>query len=145
MSYCGINLNETSYKINTDYKLFDSYEKPPVDKMLDIYNQYCKHKKFKSVWPIYAEEFVAKQNDIIGYYDHNRLVAWSMIYKINDKVVEALQFAWNYENPELKLGIESMKTECAIYKKLGYKLIILGEDHQYKRKIDGFTVFGPAE
>ena len=26
-----------------------------------------------------------------------------------------------------------MKTECAIYKELGYKIIILGEAHNYKR------------
>ena len=65
------------------------------------------------------------------------------MYKINTQVVEALQFAWNYENPKLKLGIQSMKTECAIYKELGYKIIILGEAHNYKRSIDGFEIFDP--
>ena len=144
-TYCYINLLETDYKKNlTDYKLFDSFEKPPVEKMLQIYDTYAKYKKFKSVWPIYPEEFVAKQNDIIAYYDKNILVAWSMIYKINTQVVEALQFAWDYKNPKLKLGIESMKTECAIYKELGYKSIILGEAHHYKRSIDGFSIYGPA-
>ena len=142
--YCYIDLSETDYKLSlTDYKLFEDYEKVPVDKMLDIYKKYTEHKKFESVWPIYPEEFNAKQNDIIGYYDKNRLVGWSMIYKVNLQVVEALQFAWDYENPKLKLGIESMKTECAIYKQQGYKIIILGEAHNYKRSIDGFKIFGP--
>lgn len=142
--YCYIDLSETDYKAScTDYKLFEDYEKVPVDKMLDIYQEYTEHKKFKSVWPIYPEEFTAKQNDIIGYYDQNRLVAWSMIYKINTHAVEALQFAWDYKNPKLKLGIESMKTECAIYKQQGYKIIILGEAQNYKRSIDGFNEFGP--
>lgn len=142
--YCYIDLSETDYKAScTDYKLFLDYDKVPVDKMLDIYREYTKHKKFKSVWPIYREEFTAKQNDIIGYYDQNRLVAWSMIYKINTHVVEALQFAWDYKNPKLQLGIESMKTECAIYKQQGYKIIILGEAQNYKRSIDGFNEFGP--
>ena len=105
-NYCYINLLETNYKTNlTDHKVFESHEKPPVEKMLQIYDIYAKYKKFKSVWPIYPEEFVAKQNDIIGYYDKNRLVAWSMMYKINSQVLEALQFAWDYENPKLKLGI----------------------------------------
>ena len=142
--YCYIDLSETDYKAScTDYKLFLDYDKVPVDKMLDIYREYTKHKKFKSVWPIYREEFTSKQNDIIGYYDQNRLVAWSMIYKINTHVVEALQFAWDYKNPKLQLGIESMKTECAIYKQQGYKIIILGEAQNYKRSIDGFNEFGP--
>jgi hypothetical protein len=66
-----------------------------------------------------------------------------MIYKINTHAVEALQFAWDYKNPKLKLGIESLKTECAIYKDLGYKIIILGEAQNYKRSIDGFKIFGP--
>jgi hypothetical protein len=65
------------------------------------------------------------------------------MYKINKHTVEALQFAWDYKNPKLKLGIESMKTECAIYKQQGYKIIILGEAQNYKRSIDGFNEFGP--
>ena len=83
-----------------------------------------------------------KHNDLIGYYDENRLVAWSLLYKVSKQAVECEQFAWDYENPKLKLGINSMKTECAIYKDLGYKIIILGEAHNYKRSIDGFTLFG---
>lgn len=145
-NYCYINLEKTNYKTKlTDYKIFNlNIEKPPVDKMLEIYQQYADYKKIESLWPIYPEEFTSKQNDIIGYYDNrNRLVAWSMMHKINTQVVEALQFAWNYENPKLKLGIQSMKTECAIYKELGYKIIILGEAHNYKRSIDGFEIFGP--
>lgn len=142
MSYCYIDLKETDYNAaECDYKLFLPHDKVPIDKMLDIYQQYADHKKFESVWPIYKEEFVAKQNDIIGYYDQNRLVAWSMMYKINADAVEALQFAWDYKNPKLKLGIQSMKTECAIYKSLGYKLIILGEAHEYKKQVDGCTIF----
>ena len=88
-NYCYIDLKQTNYKTNlTDYKIFNlSIEKPPVEKMLHIYDIYVKHRKFKSVWPIYPEEFVAKQNDIIGYYDKNRLVAWSMMYKINAQVI----------------------------------------------------------
>ena len=144
MSYCYIDLEQTDYKIETDYKIYQPYEnrQVPVQKMLEIYQRYADYKKFDSVWPIYAEEFTAKQNDIIGYFNKNKLVAWSMMYKVNKDAVEALQFAWDYEEPTLKLGINSMKTECAIYKELGYKIIILGEAHEYKRQIKGFTIFG---
>ena len=143
MSYCYIDLAQTDYKNTLDYKIHSNVDKVPTEKMLDIYDAYCTYKKFDSVWPIYPEEFTARQNDIIGYFNQNKLVAWSMIYKINSYTLEALQFAWDYKDPKLKLGIESLKTECAIYKKLGYKSIILGEAHQYKRKINGFTIFGP--
>ena len=64
------------------------------------------------------------------------------MYKINNTVIEAEQFAWDYVNPELQLGYESMKTECAIYKQKGYEIIILGDYHEYKKKIDGFELFG---
>ena len=143
MSYCYIDLQQTNYEASiTDYKIFANYENPPIDRLMDIYDAYTKHHKWTSVWPIYPEEFTAKHNDLIGYYDKNRLVAWSLLYKVSKQAVECEQFAWDYENPKLKLGINSMKTECAIYKDLGYKIIILGEAHNYKRSIDGFTLFG---
>ena len=143
MSYCYIDLKETNYSASiTDYKIFADYDKPPIDKLMDIYDAYIKHHKWTSVWPIYPEEFTAKHNALIGYYDENRLVAWSIIYKVSKQAVECEQFAWDYANPKLKLGIQSMKTECAIYKDLGYKIIILGDAHNYKRSIDGFTLFG---
>lgn len=140
---CYIDLTETNYKLNTtDYKIFAEYEKIPVDRMLEIYQEYANYKKFKSTWPIFPEEFTAKRNDVIGYYDKNRLVAWSILYRINDWAVEAEQFAWDYKNPDLKLGIESLKTECAIYKSQGYKMIVLGPADKYKKSIDGFKQFG---
>ena len=143
MSYCYIDLQDTNYKASlTDHKVFAKHENPPIDRLMDIYDAYTKHHKWESVWPIYPEEFTAKHNNLIGYYDKNRLVAWSLIYCVSKHAVECEQFAWNYENPKLRLGIESMKTECAIYKELGYKIIILGESHNYKRSIDGFKIFG---
>ena len=51
-------------------------------------------------------------------------------------------FAWNYKNPVLKLGIESLKNECAIYKNKGYKYLYLGQAAEYK-KIDGYEELGP--
>ena len=143
MSYCYIDLKDTNYKASlTDHKVFAKHENPPIDRLMNIYDAYTKHHKWNSVWPIYPEEFTAKHNNLIGYYDKNRLVAWSLIYCVSKHAVECEQFAWDYENPKLRLGIESMKTECAIYKELGYKIIILGESHNYKRSIDGFKIFG---
>ena len=138
--YCYIDLAETNYTDHLDYKILDN---PDPEPFLKIYDEYARYKKLDSVWPIYEEEFSNPSNDIIGYYDNGKLVAWSMIRILSSTAVEAEQFAWNYNNPKLKLGIESMQCECAIYKARGYKILILGHAHEYKKQIDGFKLFGP--
>jgi hypothetical protein len=59
--------------------------------------------------------------------------------------VLASQFAWTYCNPKTRLGIESLKTECAIYKERGYKFLYLDQAHLYKHDIDGFKLLGPLK
>lgn len=94
--------------------------------------------------PIFRSEYTDVNNDIIGYYDQNNLVAFSLLRKFDTENVEAIQFAWTYNNPKLQLGIKSLHQECAIYKALGYKFLYLGEANEYKRKIDGFEILGSA-
>ena len=150
-NYCYINLEKTNYKLNlTDYKIFNlSIEKPPVEKMLEIYDKYVKYKKFKSVWPIYPEEFVAKQNDIIGYYNKNRLVAWSMMYKINAQVLEAIQFAWDYEDYKLGVGTFATLSEIKWAIDNGYEKYYLSYAYEksslYKAKYEGFECWTGRE
>ena len=142
MIYARIDLSKTNYEVISEYR---KLKLPPVipSTLEAIYNAYCVHKKFKSVMPIFEEEYYDNNNEVFGYYNkEEKLVAFSLLRCYNKKNVEAVQFAWDYENPKLRLGIESMKTECAIYKELGYKIIILGESHNYKRSIDGFKIFG---
>ena len=57
---------------------------------------------------------------IIGYYNGDVLVAFSMIAEYNEHNAECYQFAWDYVNPKLQLGIRSLKNECAMYKEMGY-------------------------
>ena len=59
--------------------------------------------------------------------------------------VESVQFAWNYKEPKLRLGIESLKTECAIYRDRGFQYLYLDYAHEYKKNIQGFEILGPAE
>lgn len=92
--------------------------------------------------PIFDSEYTDSSNDVIGYYHHNNLVAFSLIRKYDCVNIEAIQFAWDYKAPSLKLGIKSLMNECAIYKKLGYKYLYLGEAAKYK-KIDGYEELGP--
>jgi hypothetical protein len=93
--------------------------------------------------PIFPEEYTDSKNDVIGYFDDDILVAFSLVRRHNSKNVEAIQFAWDYDNPSLRLGIESLKNECAFYKSLGFKYYYLGESMEYKKKIDGFEILPP--
>jgi len=135
-----IDLTKTNYTVKVDARVLSA---PNVNRLLEIWDDYCVYKKFPSQWPYYAEQFYDMRHDIIGYFDNNELVAWSMIYKINEDVCEAIQFAWDYKNPRLHLGLASLRAECAIYKEKGYKTFMLGEAHEYKKQLSGFSIYGP--
>tara|TARA_B100002019_G_scaffold288725_1_gene302872 strand:+ start:783 stop:1226 length:444 start_codon:yes stop_codon:yes gene_type:complete len=140
--YCYIDLAETNYTIDLDYQILQD---PDTDLLLDIYRQYAIYKKLNSVWPMFAEQFTNPYNDTIGYFDQGNLVAWSLISKsLGPTAIEAVQFAWDYKNPKLKLGYKTMRNECAMYKAQGYEILILGDAHEYKKQIQGFKLFGPA-
>jgi hypothetical protein len=83
--------------------------------------------------------------DLIGYYDADRLVAWSLIRRFDQHNAQCDQFAWTYHRPKLRMGIETMKTECAIYKEQGFQYLYLEQAHLYKSEIDGFEILGPLE
>lgn len=137
--YARINLDKTFYKKINDSKFL----KPvPINSLQGIYKEYCDYKKFKSVMPIFNSEFTDTKNDVIGYFDNQQLVAFSLLRRFDNTNVEAVQFAWNYNNPKLNLGINSLKSECAIYKELGFKHLYLGSADEYKTKIDGFEILG---
>ena len=95
--------------------------------------------------PIFDSQYADSAIDILGYYDtSNKLIAFSLIRKYDQRNVECLQFAWDYADPSLRLGIATMKHECALYKSLGYQYLYLGGADDYKKEIDGFELLGPA-
>lgn len=142
MIYARIDLNKVSYKQMAEG--WDYISRPNADYLNYIYNRYCKHKKFKSVMPIFQSEYFDPKNDVIGYYDEKMLVAFSIIRRYDMKNAECVQFAWDYDNPNLRLGIESLKHECALYRDNGYQYLYLGGADEYKQQIEGFEVLGPA-
>lgn len=140
MLYARINLEKTNY--TTFSSNWNFITDPDIEILNNIYKIYCKYKQFKSVMPIFDSEYYDTKNDIIGYYEKDTLIAFSLIRKYDVKNVEAIQFAWNYSNPKLQLGIKSLEHECSVYKQLGYKFFYLGEANQYKSKIAGFEILG---
>lgn len=141
MLYARINLEKTNYPILTENWQF--LKEPDTKQLNTIYQKYCQYKKFTSVMPIFDSEYHDPNIDIIGYFDNAELVAFSLIKKYDSRNVEAVQFAWTYHKPKLRLGIKSLEHECGLYKKLGYEFLYLGEANEYKSQIDGFEILGP--
>jgi len=135
--YSRIDLSKTNYDLMPNA---ERLEPVPVRAVLDIYKDYCLYKEFTSCMPIFPNELTRSNTDVIGYFTNGKLVAFSMIDIMDADNIENMQFAWNYEQPRLRLGIESMKHECAYYKELGYKYLYMGGDEDYKSEIDGFEL-----
>jgi len=146
MKFARIHLDKTNYSYLKEGQWGWISDPDPVmiRKLNDIYVKYCRYKKFPSFMPIFNSEYTDKLSYIIGYYDKEELVAFSLIKRHSRQDVEAVQFAWDYENPKLHLGLKSLRHECAIFRSLGFKYLWMGGADEYKKKIDGFEVMGPV-
>jgi hypothetical protein len=140
MKYARVNLAKTSYSLLPTYRLI---KYPNIELLNDIFKKYCDYKKFESVVPIFENQYRDVNTDIFGYYDKESLIGFTLIRRLDNYNVENCQFAWDYANPKLRLGIESLKNECAHYKAYGYKYMYLGLADDYKSEINGYEILGP--
>jgi hypothetical protein len=140
--FARIDLSKTNYEPTVKWT---KLVYPDIDQLNSIYRDYCLHKRFASVMPIFDSRYTDPMTDVIGYYDENRLAAFSLIRRYDHKNALCDQFAWDYQNPRLRLGIETLKTECAIYKAQGFEYLYLEQAHLYKQSMDGFELLGPME
>jgi hypothetical protein len=138
--FARIRLEQTQYQPTTDWYYITE---PDITQLNDIYRTYCLYKHFASVMPIFDSQYLDPATDIIGYRDAGDLVAFSLMKRYDDHNVLASQFAWTYHNPRTRLGIESLRTECAIYQQRGFKYLYLDQVHLYKQSFDGFEILGP--
>ena len=118
---------------------------PNIPLLKDIYRTYCIYKHFASVIPLFDSQFTDSMTDVIGYKENGKLVAFSLMRRLDNQNVLASQFAWTYHNPRTRLGIESLKTECAIYRDRDFSYLYLDQAHLYKQGIDGFELLGPQQ
>ena len=138
--FARINLEKNTDQVTVEW----SYLKNPnIAELQDIYRTYCIYKHFASVMPLFDSQFTDPDTDVLGYYDNDSLVAFSIIKQYDNENALCAQFAWNYRNPKLRLGIESLRTECAIYRERGFKYLYLDQAHLYKQGITGFELLGP--
>jgi hypothetical protein len=140
--FARIDLSKTNYKSDVEWMYM---RRPDIAALNAIYKSYCAYKRFTSVMPIFDSRYTDPMTDVIGYYDQAKLVAFSLIKRYDEHNALCDQFAWTYHNPKLRMGIETMKTECAIYKARGFKYLYLEQAHLYKSEIDGFEILGPLE
>lgn len=139
LKYCRIDLSKTNY---TQLDNWIYLPTPNINQLNEIYTKYCRYKKFTSVMPLFENHYKNPIVEIIGYTYNDMLVAFSLTTILDKEHCEGTQFAWDYENPELYLGIESLKNECAIYKSRKFKYYYLGTADKYKEKIDGYEILG---
>lgn len=147
MSYqfARIDLSKTNYEPTVQWRYITERDPVTLARLDDIYRTYCIYKHFASVMPMFHSRYMDPMADVIGYYDNDRLVAWSLIRLFDEENALCDQFAWTYHRPRMRLGIETMKTECAIYKQRGYKYLYLEQAHLYKADMAGFEILGPLE
>jgi hypothetical protein len=140
--FARIDLSKTNYERTVACEILREPDIPALNK---IYRDYCTYKKFASVMPIFDSRYTDPMTDVLGYYDDDQLVAFSLIRRYDQHHALCDQFAWTYHKPRLRLGIETMKTECAMYKAQGFRYLYLEQAHSYKAQIDGFEILGPLE
>jgi hypothetical protein len=140
--YARIDLGKTTYQPTVDWYYIRD---PDIAQLKDIYRTYCIYKHFASVMPLFDSQFTDINTDIIGYRENGKLVAFSLMRRYDTENVLASQFAWTYHDPRTRLGIESLRTECAIYRERGYKFLYLDQAHLYKQSIEGFELLGPQQ
>ena len=140
--YARIDLAKTTYQATVPWLYLHN---PDISELNNIYRIYCIYKHFGSVMPIFDSQYTDPDTDIIGYYDSEKLVAFSLIKRYNTRNALCAQFAWTYNKPRLRLGIESLKTECAIYRERGFEYLYLDQAHLYKQSIEGFELLGPMQ
>ena len=140
--FARIDLAQTTYRptVTWEYLL-----EPNIAQLQDIYRTYCIYKHFASVMPLFDSQFTDPATDVIGYREAGELVAFSLMRRYDTENVLASQFAWTYHNPRTRLGVESLKTECAIYRDRGFKYLYLDQAHLYKQGLEGFELLGPQQ
>lgn len=151
MKFCRIDLSVVEYESLNPLSAYaeelkNSERYKCMDDILRIYSEYCKYKQFESVMPLFPSQITDCNSDVIAYYaDKSKscMIGWSLIKRHDSYSAEAIQFAWDYKDPSLSLGIESLKFECSFYRRNGFKYLYLGQVADYKSHLLGYEVIGP--
>lgn len=139
MKFGRIDLTKTTYSITLDAQLLNPV---PVEEINRVYKAYCLHKNFKSVMPMVPGRFSVPNTEVFGYYNQDRLMAWSMYRIWDNENIVIDHHAWDYENPKLRIGLHSLQNECALYRTRGYRFMYFESVEPYMSSLQGFEILG---
>lgn len=89
-----------------------------------------------------AGRFAVPNTETFGYFEQDQLIAWSMYRIWDDKNIVADHHAWDYRNPQLRMGIRSLQNECAINRNKGYQYMYFESIEPYMYNLQGFEILG---
>ena len=114
---------------NTDYSLIDNYQitDSATSEMDHVYNAYCLKKGFKKM---YVLDDQLSWDIYVRYHNNDELVAWSKLRRYSPNSIETALFAWDYNEPHLRLGERTMQHEIAWAKQSGYSYVYMGSGYE---------------
>ena len=139
MKFGRIDLTKTTYNIVLDAHLLNPV---PIDEINRVYQAYCTYKNFKSVIPMVPGRFAVPGTEVYGYYEQDKLIAWSMYRIWDSKNIVSDHHAWDYTNPRLRIGLHSLENECALYRNRGYEFMYFEFIAPYMLDLQGFEILG---
>jgi len=109
-------------------------------RLADIYKKYLDYKGYKDQG--YSIDEIIKSSHGHIYYVYDSKIVAFLFFKIVNKNLLAVEFAWDYENPKLSLGNVSMyyTSLLAKFKKCNYIYMSAGYEScsAYKANFKGF-------
>ena len=137
-----VQLSDTNYVLLDTALILSDFD---YDQLNLINEQYLTHRNYV-FHP--ADIHITNSDTIWGYYHADKLVAWSRIHNYNG-ARETAYFAWDTQNPDLRLGWASLKSEVAWAKSLGDEFLYLGPGYEacskYKSQLKGFQWWTGSE
>ena len=130
--YARIDLSKTNYKVlpENQFKILRQWN---YDELMQVFSKYCAYKKFRSVLPLWYEDFASENTKVFGYYQNNKLIAWSLMLEYPyAKCVTVDRLHGIIKIPCPRLGIK-MESEC-ILQRQGIQLYLHGAD-EYKNNL----------
>jgi len=138
------DLSKCNYSMLASAAVLDTIQ----DEQLDaIYTEYCKKRGYKKYFEVNES---LDWDKFIGYTNKDSaLIAWSKLREYSKNSIETVLFAWDYAEPDLKLGLKSLEHELAWAKQIGYQYVYMGPGYEtssiYKSRMTGFEWWTGAE
>ena len=86
----------------------------------EVFKKYCDYRGYDDHHDAGLIDKEYGDKDYFVYWHDDKIVAYTSLTRY-DWSVEAGEFAWDYENPKLGLGVFAQNFECMKYQELDYK------------------------